>query len=32
MAGVSYNPLTRQFSLGGDTGVNYLAAFMRTGD
>lgn len=27
--GVSYNPLTRQFSLGRDTNVNYLAAFEK---
>mgnify|MGYP006293909985 CR=1 FL=1 len=29
MTGVSYNPLTRQFNLGRDTDVNYLAAFTR---
>jgi 2-polyprenyl-6-hydroxyphenyl methylase / 3-demethylubiquinone-9 3-methyltransferase len=29
MEGISYNPLTRQFSLGPDLGVNYLAAFRR---
>jgi 2-polyprenyl-6-hydroxyphenyl methylase/3-demethylubiquinone-9 3-methyltransferase len=32
MEGVSYNPITRQFSLGADIGVNYLAAFSRTPD
>lgn len=32
MEGVSYNPITRQFSLGPDVGVNYLAAFSRTPD
>ena len=32
MEGVSYHPLTRQFSLGGDMGVNYLAAFSRSLD
>jgi len=26
MLGMIYNPLTRQFTLGGDTGVNYLMA------
>jgi len=30
--GVSYNPLTQQFSLGQDIGVNYLAAFVRAED
>jgi 2-polyprenyl-6-hydroxyphenyl methylase/3-demethylubiquinone-9 3-methyltransferase len=30
--GVSYNPLTQQFSLGRDVGVNYLAAFVRAED
>jgi 2-polyprenyl-6-hydroxyphenyl methylase/3-demethylubiquinone-9 3-methyltransferase len=29
MEGVSYHPLTRQFSLGRDIKVNYLAAFAR---
>jgi 2-polyprenyl-6-hydroxyphenyl methylase/3-demethylubiquinone-9 3-methyltransferase len=29
MAGILYNPITRQFSLGRDTDVNYLAAFVR---
>jgi 2-polyprenyl-6-hydroxyphenyl methylase/3-demethylubiquinone-9 3-methyltransferase len=29
MEGISYNPLTRQFSLGSDLDVNYLAAFRR---
>ncbi len=29
MAGVHYNPLNKQFSLGPDVGVNYLAAFRR---
>jgi 2-polyprenyl-6-hydroxyphenyl methylase/3-demethylubiquinone-9 3-methyltransferase len=29
MAGITYNPLTRQFMLGQDTDVNYLAAFVR---
>ena len=32
MEGVSYHPLTRQFSLGGDMSVNYLAAFSRSLD
>ncbi|WP_045225671.1 bifunctional 2-polyprenyl-6-hydroxyphenol methylase/3-demethylubiquinol 3-O-methyltransferase UbiG [Methyloterricola oryzae] len=32
MEGVSYNPITRQFSLGPDVGVNYLAAFTRSPD
>jgi 2-polyprenyl-6-hydroxyphenyl methylase/3-demethylubiquinone-9 3-methyltransferase len=30
MEGVSYHPLTRQFSLGRDIDVNYLASFART--
>jgi len=30
MEGVSYHPLTRQFSLGRNIDVNYLAAFLRT--
>lgn len=29
MAGISYNPLTKQFSLSNDTDINYLAAFKR---
>lgn len=29
MEGVGYNPLTRQFNLGRDVGVNYLAAFVK---
>ena len=29
MAGISYNPLTKQFSLSKDTDINYLAAFKR---
>ncbi len=29
MAGILYNPITRQFNLGRDTDVNYLAAFVR---
>ncbi|MBS1213628.1 MAG: 3-demethylubiquinone-9 3-methyltransferase (3,4-dihydroxy-5-hexaprenylbenzoate methyltransferase) [Proteobacteria bacterium] len=29
MEGVTYNPLTGQFNLGPDVGVNYLAAFSR---
>lgn len=32
MEGVSYNPLTGQFSLGTDMDVNYLAAFARAED
>ncbi len=32
MEGVSYNPLTRQFNLGRDIDVNYLAAFVRSAD
>lgn len=32
MEGVSYNPLTGQFSLGRDIDVNYLAAFSRPKD
>jgi 2-polyprenyl-6-hydroxyphenyl methylase/3-demethylubiquinone-9 3-methyltransferase len=30
LEGISYNPLTRQFSLGRDVDVNYLGAFRRT--
>ncbi len=30
MEGVSYHPLTRQFSLGRDMDVNYMASFART--
>lgn len=29
MEGIVYNPLTRQFHLGRDVGVNYLAAFVK---
>lgn len=29
MAGITYHPLTKQFSLGNDTDINYLAAFKR---
>lgn len=32
MEGVSYHPLTRQFTLGTDMNVNYLAAFARAED
>jgi len=32
MEGVSYHPLTQQFSLGADMQVNYLAAFERAED
>ncbi len=32
MEGVTYNPLTGQFSLGADVDVNYLAAFVRPED
>jgi 2-polyprenyl-6-hydroxyphenyl methylase/3-demethylubiquinone-9 3-methyltransferase len=32
MEGISYNPLTQQFSLGNDMSVNYLAAFVRSED
>ena len=32
MEGVSYHPLTGQFTLGADMGVNYLAAFARAED
>ncbi len=32
MEGVTYNPLTNQFSLGADIDVNYLAAFLRPED
>ncbi len=32
MEGVTYNPLTGQFSLGADIDVNYLAAFVRSED
>jgi 2-polyprenyl-6-hydroxyphenyl methylase/3-demethylubiquinone-9 3-methyltransferase len=31
LTGITYNPLTRVFRLSGDTGVNYLAHFQRTG-
>jgi 2-polyprenyl-6-hydroxyphenyl methylase/3-demethylubiquinone-9 3-methyltransferase len=30
--GMHYNPLTREYSLGGDLDVNYLMHFRRTGD
>ncbi|MCU0736586.1 MAG: bifunctional 2-polyprenyl-6-hydroxyphenol methylase/3-demethylubiquinol 3-O-methyltransferase UbiG [Methylotetracoccus sp.] len=30
--GIGYNPLSKQFTLGKDLGVNYLAAFQRAGD
>lgn len=30
--GIGYNPLSKQFTLGKDIGVNYLAAFGRPGD
>lgn len=29
MVGISYNPVTKQFSLGKDIDVNYIAAFKR---
>ncbi|MDP3840052.1 MAG: bifunctional 2-polyprenyl-6-hydroxyphenol methylase/3-demethylubiquinol 3-O-methyltransferase UbiG [Methylococcales bacterium] len=29
MVGISYNPMTKQFSLGKDIDVNYIAAFKR---
>jgi 2-polyprenyl-6-hydroxyphenyl methylase/3-demethylubiquinone-9 3-methyltransferase len=29
MVGISYNPVTKQFSLGKDFDVNYIAAFKR---
>jgi 2-polyprenyl-6-hydroxyphenyl methylase/3-demethylubiquinone-9 3-methyltransferase len=29
LTGISYNPLTRAFRLSTDTGVNYLAHFIR---
>ena len=29
MTGIEYNPLTRQFKLGKDVSINYLAAFKR---
>jgi 2-polyprenyl-6-hydroxyphenyl methylase/3-demethylubiquinone-9 3-methyltransferase len=29
MVGISYNPITKQFSLGKDIDVNYIAAFKR---
>ena len=29
MVGISYNPITKQFSLGKDLDVNYIAAFKR---
>ncbi|QFY43695.1 bifunctional 2-polyprenyl-6-hydroxyphenol methylase/3-demethylubiquinol 3-O-methyltransferase UbiG [Candidatus Methylospira mobilis] len=32
MEGISYNPLTRQFSIGSDLSVNYLAAFRRSAE
>ncbi len=32
MEGVTYHPLTHQFSLGRDIDVNYMAAFSRTED
>jgi 2-polyprenyl-6-hydroxyphenyl methylase/3-demethylubiquinone-9 3-methyltransferase len=32
MEGVSYHPLTKQFTLGADMSVNYLAAFARAED
>ena len=31
LAGISYNPLTRAFSLSQRTNVNYLAHFQRAG-
>ena len=31
MVGISYSPFTKRFSLGKDIGVNYIAAFERTG-
>jgi 2-polyprenyl-6-hydroxyphenyl methylase / 3-demethylubiquinone-9 3-methyltransferase len=30
MRGMEYNPLTRRYSLSGDTGVNYLMAWRRS--
>jgi 2-polyprenyl-6-hydroxyphenyl methylase/3-demethylubiquinone-9 3-methyltransferase len=29
MAGIEYNPFNKQFNLGKDVDVNYLAAFQR---
>jgi len=29
VSGMTYNPLTRRFALGGDTGVNYLVALRK---
>jgi 2-polyprenyl-6-hydroxyphenyl methylase/3-demethylubiquinone-9 3-methyltransferase len=29
MVGISYNPITKQFSLGKDIDVNYIATFKR---
>lgn len=29
MVGISYNPVTKQFSLGKDIDVNYIAAFLK---
>lgn len=31
MVGISYNPFTKEFSLGQDIDVNYIAAFKHTG-
>jgi 2-polyprenyl-6-hydroxyphenyl methylase/3-demethylubiquinone-9 3-methyltransferase len=31
LTGITYNPLTRAFSLSSDTGVNYLAHLRRDG-
>lgn len=31
MRGMTYNPITRIYSLGADTGVNYMMAFRRVG-
>ncbi len=30
LSGITYNPLTRAFRLSDDTGVNYLAHFVRS--
>jgi 2-polyprenyl-6-hydroxyphenyl methylase/3-demethylubiquinone-9 3-methyltransferase len=29
LSGMSYNPLTREYSLGKDVSVNYLACFQK---
>jgi len=30
LTGMSYNPLTREYKLGSDVSVNYLACFCKT--